>query len=191
MLVEGRREARSGLSNEKHHTLRQMKTHKTTTPEQALEGERFLTVEETAQALGLCLDSVRRHLRSGRLQGVRVGRSWRIPQRNLLTQLGVSVAALGLGGVEDADSRTRFMGSSGDNRSPVAVLSLGSSGESAPSFIPQSTARQPDEDVALALLKSDPLRGRVRALLAQTADAADLSARSVERLLAELDDVLA
>lgn len=58
-------------------------------------GERLLTVKEAAASLGLCVDSVRRHLRSGKLQGVRVGGGWRVPESKLAVQLGLlSVAAL-------------------------------------------------------------------------------------------------
>jgi len=47
-------------------------------------------VREAAQLLGLCLDSVRRQLRAGKLQGVRVGRDLRVPERVLLAQLGLA-----------------------------------------------------------------------------------------------------
>lgn len=56
-------------------------------------GERLLTVKEAASSLGLCVDSVRRHLRSGKLQGVRVGGGWRVPESKLAIQLGLLTLA--------------------------------------------------------------------------------------------------
>ena len=58
-----------------------------------LSGERLLTVKEAARSLGLCVDSVRRHLRSGKLQGVRVGGGWRVPESKLAIQLGLLAVA--------------------------------------------------------------------------------------------------
>jgi excisionase family DNA binding protein len=42
---------------------------------------KFYTVDETAEILKVAPETVRRLLRSGRLRGVKVGRSWRIPER--------------------------------------------------------------------------------------------------------------
>ncbi|RYG58648.1 DNA-binding protein [bacterium] len=52
-----------------------------------MQGERMLSVRETAEVAGICLDTVRSHLNSGKLPGVRVGRSWRIPESQLVILL--------------------------------------------------------------------------------------------------------
>ena len=41
---------------------------------------KFLTVEEAAERLRVAPFTMRKYLRQGRVQGVRVGRSWRIPE---------------------------------------------------------------------------------------------------------------
>src|SRR3954453_21301021 len=45
--------------------------------------ERYLTVQETAQALRVTADTVRRWLRTGRLHGVKFGHAYRVPESAL------------------------------------------------------------------------------------------------------------
>lgn len=47
--------------------------------------QRFLTVEEVADRMGVTKETVRRWLRSGQLEGFRVSRKagWRIPHRSV------------------------------------------------------------------------------------------------------------
>lgn len=54
--------------------------------------ERLFTVEEAAQALRLHGDTVRLWLRTGRLRGIKVGRSWRVAEQELraASDLGVT-----------------------------------------------------------------------------------------------------
>ncbi len=68
-------------------------TDKSSSENSRVQGERLLTVKEAASLLGLCVDSVRRHLRSGKLQGVRVGGGWRVPESKLAVQLGLLTLA--------------------------------------------------------------------------------------------------
>lgn len=49
---------------------------------------RFLTVAETAEALNVCIDSVRRYLRAGKLRGTKLGKEWRIPESELTRLAG-------------------------------------------------------------------------------------------------------
>ncbi|MBW3635858.1 MAG: helix-turn-helix domain-containing protein [Armatimonadetes bacterium] len=46
--------------------------------------ELLLTVEQAAQRLQAAPFTVRRHLREGRLRGIKRGRDWRIPESALL-----------------------------------------------------------------------------------------------------------
>lgn len=46
--------------------------------------ERLLTVEETAERLGLRPNTVRIYLRAGRITGLKVGNLWRIRESDLL-----------------------------------------------------------------------------------------------------------
>ncbi len=55
-------------------------------PDPKPDPNRLLTVREGQKLIGLYLDSVRRQLRAGKLQGMRVGRDWRIPERVLLAR---------------------------------------------------------------------------------------------------------
>lgn len=57
--------------------------------------ERLFTVEEAAQTLRLHDDTVRLWLRTGRLRGVKVGRSWRIAEQELRAASDGGVASEG------------------------------------------------------------------------------------------------
>lgn len=74
--------------------------------------ELFLTVEQAAGRLQLRPDAVRRLLRSGSLQGVKRGQSWRVPESALITgELGssrderASRLAVALALIEQRDAR--------------------------------------------------------------------------------------
>ena len=47
----------------------------------------LMTVEEVAELLRMRKETIRRLLTVGKLPGVRVGRSWRVPKDALITQL--------------------------------------------------------------------------------------------------------
>jgi excisionase family DNA binding protein len=51
----------------------------------AMQGERMLSVRETAEIRGCCLDTVRRDLREGKMPGVKTGRNWRVPESQLMS----------------------------------------------------------------------------------------------------------
>lgn len=139
---------------------------------------RLFTVRETAKILGLCLDSVRHHLRSGQLPGVRVGRSWRVPERVLLAQLGLATMALGAPVVEmETDPKKRST-----LRQVVGVFP-------APSITSDADTAS-SQAVSISGLETKAMRERTRNLVVQAAHHADLSQRATQRLLAELDDLL-
>ena len=123
--------------------------------------ERLFTVRETAKILGRCQDTVRRHLRSARLSGVRVGRIWRVPASGLPTN-GL-VAQSGLIPLSDDMMEPNQEAASGE--------------ESAQPLTPRSGS---DAD-----LKSE----QTMALVEKAAHHADLSQRARQRLLAELEDL--
>lgn len=52
--------------------------------------ERFFTVEQVAESLQVHLDTVRRWLRTGQLQGLKIGRVWRISESELSKLAGHS-----------------------------------------------------------------------------------------------------
>lgn len=133
-------------------------------PAEGLAVGRLFTVRETAKILGLCLDSVRHHLRSGQLQGVRVGGSWRVPEKVLLVQLGLATLSAGAPPVEVEKETKR--------RSSKQALSI---------------AHEPERT---ASLPSEMSRRQMRDLVEQAAAHADLSKRATQRLLAEWDDLL-
>ena len=49
--------------------------------------EKFYTSQEAAQVLSVCIDTVRRYLRAGKLHGRRLGKGYRIPESELLRLL--------------------------------------------------------------------------------------------------------
>ena len=56
------------------------------------QNETLLTVEQAAQRLSVHPITVRRHLRSGLLRGVKRGRLWRVPESALVETSGESAA---------------------------------------------------------------------------------------------------
>lgn len=124
---------------------------------------RLFTVRETAQILGLCQASVRHHLRSGQLQGARVGGSWRVSEKVLLAQLGLATLSGSAGAVEVEETENR------------------------PSKHAFTLANEPEEP---ASLQPETARRQMRDLVAQAAAHASLSKNTTQRLLAELDDLL-
>jgi excisionase family DNA binding protein len=46
--------------------------------------ENFINPKEAAEILGVTLDTIRRWLRDGELQGVKFGRLWRIRESDLM-----------------------------------------------------------------------------------------------------------
>lgn len=48
----------------------------------------FYTPEELAAALRLSGETIRRRLRSGQMQGLRIGDTWRVPREQVLLLLG-------------------------------------------------------------------------------------------------------
>ncbi|WP_135230115.1 helix-turn-helix domain-containing protein [Deinococcus fonticola] len=48
----------------------------------------FYTPDELAATLRLSGETIRRRLRSGQMQGVRIGDTWRVPREQVLTLLG-------------------------------------------------------------------------------------------------------
>jgi acetyl-CoA synthetase len=78
------------MLRERHDTISPAKTGIEFQMQNTL--ERLFTVEEAAQTLRLHDDTVRLWLRTGRLRGIKVGRSWRIAEQELraASDLGVS-----------------------------------------------------------------------------------------------------
>lgn len=136
---------------------------------------RLLTVREAAQLLGLCLDSVRRQLRSGKLPGVRVGRGWRVPERVLMAQLGLMAPMLGASSVEEEEKKIPQLRA----QKPGFVVPAPADSE------PRTDFRTPQK-----ASNGNVAREQTKALVEQAAQHADLSKRATERLLAELDDLL-
>jgi excisionase family DNA binding protein len=138
----------------------------------SVKGERMLSVRETAEIMGWCLDSVRRKLRSGELPGVRLGRNWRVSESQLASYIGVD-----------------NIGTSGDRASEVSVVSE-----------PRSTAQhkrvslpvedEMDTEVVDALLRTAPARGQVLELVRKALVNSDVSPRRARQTLEELADLL-
>lgn len=126
-------------------------------------------MREAAQLLGLCLDSVRRQLRSGKLPGVRVGRDWRVPERVLLAQMGLISPMLGASGVEMEEGKNNQL-----SLSKSAIVS---------STLAVNEPEAEFSDVKIA-------REQTKILVEQAASQAELSERATKRLLAELDNLL-
>ena len=58
--------------------------------------EQLLTIDEAAAVLKLHAQTVREHLRTGQLRGIKRGRAWRIPESALFeTSAGTLSAATG------------------------------------------------------------------------------------------------
>lgn len=54
--------------------------------------ERLLSVEQTAERLGLRPNTVRIYLRAGRIGGVKIGTRWRVRESDLLRYMGEGLA---------------------------------------------------------------------------------------------------
>lgn len=54
-----------------------------------IEGIKFYTIQETAEALGITAQTVRAYLKQGRLKGKRIGRPILITENNIKEFLGV------------------------------------------------------------------------------------------------------
>lgn len=124
--------------------------------------ERTFSVHETAKILGLCLDSVRRHLRSGLLPGVRVGRNWRIAESHLAAYLGV----------ESLDA----------NAAPRVQPEV----RAKPSR-PKARPQEKGDEVVSPLLRTAPVRAQIIDLVEQAAVNADLPTHTTQLLLLDLD----
>ena len=48
-----------------------------------LEMENYLTVQELAELTGVCVTTVQRWLRSGKVKGIKFGKSWRISKEEV------------------------------------------------------------------------------------------------------------
>ena len=132
-------------------------------------GERLLTVREAARALGMCTDSVRRHLRSGKLQGVRVGGGWRVPESKLALQLGLISAA----------NRPAFeaMEAERQRQEPKTAMAV-------------TTLQGGDDQLLEVLFQTAPVRVRVQQIVEAAAIAAAIPASTRAQLARELERVL-
>lgn len=152
--------------------------------------EKMLSAEETAQALGLCLDSVRRHLRSGKLPGVRVGRNWRVPESRLAAHLGVVLPEAPVNRVDT--SQTVWPQKLRIKSGTHAITTAGSPKvQIRPTSARYGSAYNDDEnEVVDALLRTGPAREQVLDLVRQAAGSADLAPEDAQRLLGEIGQLL-
>jgi excisionase family DNA binding protein len=140
--------------------------------------ERMLSVRETAQVLGLCLDSVRRHLRSGKMPGVRVGRNWRIPESQLSVYMGIASD-------EDQTYHTeKSVTPKTNNRSGYTRENAGRGAARA------EAESSPENEVVEALFRTHPARTKIMALVKDAASGAEFSPDEAQHLLKELNHLL-
>jgi excisionase family DNA binding protein len=137
-----------------------------------VQGERMLSVRETAEIMGWCLDSVRRKLRSGDLPGVRLGRNWRVPESQLAAYIGVE----NIGTAPDDD-----FGMSGGAKSSAGI-------EHPRTYLP--VGDDVDTEVVDALLRTAPARGQVLDLVRQALVNTEVSPKMARQTLNELADLL-
>lgn len=152
--------------------------------------EKMLSAEETAEALGLCLDSVRRHLRSGKLPGVRVGRNWRVPESRLAAHLGVTLPKAP---VDEIDASQPVWPQKLRIRSGSHVMTTAGSPKTQirPAAVRYGSAYNDEEnEVVDALLRTGPAREQVLDLVRQAAGSADLAPDDAQRLLGEIGQLL-
>ena len=128
-------------------------------------GERLLTVPEAAQSLGLCIDSVRRHLRSGKLEGVRVGGAWRVPESKLMAQLGLLGAMMAPAAALEPPEDGRK-----HRAAPLAQV------VAAPKIADAPGEAQGEMDLVATLLRAPEVRTRVLALVEAAAVEAEIEA---------------
>jgi excisionase family DNA binding protein len=137
-----------------------------------LKGERMLSVRETAQIMGWCLDSVRRKLRSGEMPGVRLGRNWRIPESHLASYIGVDQIGTSL---EESPADARGQGRP---RSKSA-----SRLESAPTL-------DANTELIEALLRTGAARDQILKIVKTALTNSEVSPESTRRTLQELRSLL-
>lgn len=124
--------------------------------------EKTYSVHETAHILGLCLDSVRRHLRDGKMPGVRVGRQWRITHSQLAAYMGVEALP-----------------------SPPLQPALTESSEAEPTIDIRG-----HNEVLAPLLRTAPVRAQVLAIVEQATINTNLRPKKAHYLLDDLDILL-
>ncbi|RYG68754.1 DNA-binding protein [bacterium] len=152
--------------------------------------ERMLSVRETAQVLGLCLDSVRRHLRSGKMPGVRVGRNWRIPESQLSVYMGIAKDE------EQTFHSAKFdrSGHELSDSSRVSDKALyyrdGSRASTRGAVKTEARNGQDSNEVVEALLRTHPARARIMSLVKEAASGADFAPDDAQHLLRELNELL-
>lgn len=64
--------------------------------------EMLLTVEQTAERLQLAPFTVREHLKSGKLRGIKRGRVWRVPESALTEEAATLNEEVGINPLEQA-----------------------------------------------------------------------------------------
>ena len=132
-------------------------------------GERLLTVKEAARSLGLCVDSVRRHLRSGKLQGVRVGGGWRVPESKLAVQLGL-LAVAAVPALDVMEDERKHIG-------PKTTII-------------EATRNGSDNQLLDTLFQTEPVRARVLQLVEAAGISASVASTDRAQLAHELEKVL-
>jgi excisionase family DNA binding protein len=141
------------------------------TPDNAvtLKGERMLSVRETAKIMGWCLDSVRRHLRSGQMPGVRLGRNWRVPESQLAAYIGL-----------------------GKSEFDTPVVSTGSytPAPGRPKTTVAATQSEGDSEIIEALLRTSAMRSQVLQLVQTAMKNTDASPEVAQQTLKELNILL-
>ena len=138
--------------------------------------ERLLTVPEAAKSLGLCIDSVRRHLRSGKLEGVRVGGSWRVPESKLMAQLGLLGAVMAPGAALEAPEDERA-------RRTIPMTRV----VAAPQAEVASSEWATEGDLIATLLRAPEVRARLLALVEAAAVEAEVAAPKRARLASAIE----
>jgi excisionase family DNA binding protein len=138
----------------------------------SLKGERMLSVRETAQIMGWCLDSVRRKLRSGEMPGVRLGRNWRIPESQLAAFIGVGT--IGTSFEETSDNST------GQGRPHSRAVSL----------LESASDTDANTEVIQALLRTGAARDQILKLVKTALNNSDVSPESSRRTLQELRSLM-
>ncbi|RYG75194.1 DNA-binding protein [bacterium] len=134
-----------------------------------MKGERMLSVRETAEIMGWCLDSVRRKLRSGELPGVRLGRNWRVPESQLASFIGVDHIGV------SSDVEVTY-----ENKPVRAGRKKSDSVNIA----------DPETEVVDALLKTEAAQHQVLELVRQALDNTEISPKVARQTLIELGDML-
>lgn len=137
----------------------------------SLKGERMLSVRETAEIMGWCLDSVRRKLRSGEIPGVRLGRNWRIPESQLAAFIGVENIGIA---VPEAPPVANATYSSTRDRKGGSVI------------------KNADEEIEVvdALLRTEAGSEQVLELVRRALKNAEVSPKTARQTLNELSDLL-